>query len=158
MEARARRDGCRCALGAGVGAVQRLPGAVHHLPGAVWLIDGAGAGRYGGVPAAAMTGYWFGLGDFVPGLNWIGYAFLVDAPTFAWLTPFAGWACRPSPIFTALALRCPTVPGPPCVARARARGEPHHIEWLRGHALTGFPWNAFGYALSEPLALARRRR
>src|SRR3954462_7339083 len=34
MEARARRDGCRCALGAGAGAVQRLPGAVHHFPGA----------------------------------------------------------------------------------------------------------------------------
>jgi apolipoprotein N-acyltransferase len=28
-------------------------------------------------------------------------------------------------------------------------------EWLRGHALTGFPWNAFGYALTEPLALAQ---
>ena len=59
------------------------------FPVAVWLIDGAGAGRWRGVPAAAMSGFWFGLGYFVPGLYWIGYAFLVDAPTFAWLMPFA---------------------------------------------------------------------
>ena len=55
----------------------------------VWLIDGAGAGRWRGVPAAAWAGWWFGLGYFVPGLYWIGYAFLVDASTFAWLMPFA---------------------------------------------------------------------
>ena len=59
------------------------------FPVAVWLIDGAGAGRWRGVPAAAMSGFWFGLGYFVAGLYWIGYAFLVDAPTFAWLMPFA---------------------------------------------------------------------
>jgi hypothetical protein len=63
------------------------------FPVMVWLIDGAGAGRYGGIPAAALTGYWFGLGYFVPGLYWIGYAFFVDADVFAWLTPC--WACRP---------------------------------------------------------------
>ena len=59
------------------------------FPVMVWLIDGAGAGRLRGLPAAAMAGWWFGLGYFVPGLYWIGYAFLVDAPTFAWLMPFA---------------------------------------------------------------------
>ncbi len=41
------------------------------------------------MPAAAMTGWWFGFGYFVAGLYWIGYAFLVDAQTFAWLMPFA---------------------------------------------------------------------
>ena len=66
-----------------------MAGAVPDLSGVVWLIDGAGAGRWRGVPAAAMAGWWFGLGYFVPGLYWIGYAFLVDAPTFAWLLPFA---------------------------------------------------------------------
>ena len=59
------------------------------LPVVVWLIDGAGGGRLRGVPAAAIAGWWFGLGYFVPGLYWIGNAFLVDAPTFAWLMPFA---------------------------------------------------------------------
>ena len=42
------------------------------FPIAIWLIDGAGAGRWRGVPAAAMSGFWFGLGYFVVGLYWIG--------------------------------------------------------------------------------------
>src|SRR5258707_12107220 len=58
------------------------------FPVAVWLIDGAAAGKRRGVPAAAMAGFWFGLGFFVPGLYWTGNAFLVGGPTFAWLMPF----------------------------------------------------------------------
>ena len=38
------------------------------FPVVVWLIDGAAAGRRRGVPAAAMAGWWFGIGYFVPGL------------------------------------------------------------------------------------------
>ena len=58
------------------------------FPIAVWLIDGA-APEMARPAAAASRGGWFGLGYFVAGLYWIGNAFLVDAPTFAWLMPFA---------------------------------------------------------------------
>ena len=59
------------------------------FPVLVWLIDGAAAGRLGGVLAAATAGWWFGFGYFLAGLYWIGHAFLVDAKTFGWLLPFA---------------------------------------------------------------------
>lgn len=127
------------------------------FPVAVWLIDGAGAGRLRGIPAAALTGWLFGLGYFVPGLYWIGNAFLVDASTFAWLIPFAviGLPAYLA-LFTALGF---------ALARLVWTGDASRVlalavcltlsEWLRGQVLTGFPWNAFGYALSEPLALAQ---
>ncbi len=37
------------------------------LPVAVWLIDGAGADKLGGWPAAALSGWWFGFGYFLAG-------------------------------------------------------------------------------------------
>ncbi|MDE2377900.1 apolipoprotein N-acyltransferase [Bradyrhizobium sp.] len=155
----------RALVAMGAGALSVLAMAPFHawpvlfvtFPVLVWLIDGAGGGRLGGIPAAALTGYWFGLGYFVPGLYWIGYAFFVDAQTFAWLTPFAVLGL---PAYLAL------FPAAGCAlarllwtkdaARILALAASLTIgEWLRGHALTGFPWNAFGYALSEPLPLAQ---
>jgi apolipoprotein N-acyltransferase len=127
------------------------------FPVAVWQIDGAGAGRWRGVPAAALTGWWFGLGYFVPGLYWIGYAFLVDAPTFAWLMPFAilGLPAYLA-LFTALGFALARLFWTRDASRVVALAASLTIsEWLRGHALTGFPWNTLGYALSEPLALAQ---
>ena len=127
------------------------------FPIAVWLIDGAAAGRWRGVPAAAMSGFWFGLGYFVPGLYWIGYAFLVDAPTFAWLMPFAVLGLPAYlALFTAFAFALARLMWTRDASRVLALAISLTIgEWLRGHVLTGFPWNAFGYALSEPLALAQ---
>ena len=127
------------------------------FPVAVWLIDGAGAGRLHGVPAAAMAGWWFGLGYFVPGLYWIGYAFLVDASTFAWLLPFAilGLPAYLA-LFTALGFALARMIWTRDASRVIALAASLTIaEWLRGHVLTGFPWNSFGYALTEPLALAQ---
>jgi apolipoprotein N-acyltransferase len=127
------------------------------FPVMVWLIDGAGAGRLRGVPAAAMAGWWFGLGYFVPGLYWIGYAFLVDASTFAWLLPFAilGLPAYLA-LFTAFGFALARLLWTRDASRVIALAASLTVsEWLRGHVLTGFPWNAFGYALSEPLALAQ---
>jgi len=127
------------------------------FPVAVWLIDGAGAGRWRGVPAAAMSGFWFGLGYFVVGLYWIGYAFLVDAPTFAWLLPFAVLGLPAYlALFTAVAFGLARLLWTRGATRLLALAISLTVtEWLRGHLLSGFPWNSFGYALSEPLALAQ---
>ena len=127
------------------------------LPLAVWLIDGAGAGKLGGWPAAALSGWWFGFGYFLAGLYWIGNALLVDAQTFGWLLPFAV-AGLPAGLAIFMALGF-------LIARLIWTRDASRIlslavaltatEWLRGHLLSGFPWNAFGYALSQPLALAQ---
>ncbi|HWL20607.1 MAG TPA: apolipoprotein N-acyltransferase [Bradyrhizobium sp.] len=127
------------------------------FPVVVWLIDGAGAGRRRGVPAAALAGFWFGLGYFVFGLYWIGYAFLVDASTFAWLLPFAVLGLPAYlALFTALGFALARLIWTRDASRVIALAIGLTVsEWLRGHLFTGFPWNAFGYALSEPLALAQ---
>jgi apolipoprotein N-acyltransferase len=127
------------------------------FPVVVWLIDGAGAGRLRGVPAAALAGFWFGLGYFVLGLYWIGYAFLVDASTFAWLLPFAVLGLPAYlALFTAFGFALARLIWTRDASRVIALAiSLTASEWLRGHLLTGFPWNTFGYALSEPLALAQ---
>lgn len=126
------------------------------FPVATWLIDGS-AGRLRGVPAAALAGWLFGFGYFVPGLYWIGNAFLVDAQTFAWLMPFAilGLPAYLA-LFTSLGFALARLIWTTDASRILALAAALTIsEWLRGHVLTGFPWNAFGYALTEPLALAQ---
>jgi apolipoprotein N-acyltransferase len=127
------------------------------FPVAVWLLDGAAAGRFGRIVSAAAAGWWFGFGYFLAGLYWIGLAFLVDAKTFGWLMPFAVIAVPAGlALFTAFGF---------ALARALwTRGALRILtlaaalttaEWLRGHVLTGFPWNTFGYALTTPLPLAQ---
>jgi apolipoprotein N-acyltransferase len=116
------------------------------FPLLVWLIDGA-AGRWGGVAAAAATGWWFGFGYFLAGLYWIGNAFLVDARTFGWLLPFAVIAMPAGlALFTAFGLALARLLWTRGAARVLALAVALTIaEWIRGHVLTGFPWNAFGY-------------
>ena len=137
------------------------------LPVLIWLIDGAlarGAALSASAPTlpsrqtlleVARIGWLFGFGYFLAGLFWIGVAFLVEAEKFAVLLPFAvtlmpaGLALfySAAAALAALAWR----PGLERVlALALALGA---MEWLKGHVLTGFPWNTLGYALTHPLIL-----
>jgi apolipoprotein N-acyltransferase len=127
------------------------------FPVLVWLVDGAAAGRLGGVIAAAVAGWWFGFGYFLAGLYWVGHAFLVDAKTFGWLLPFAVTALPAGmALYTALGLALARLIWTRGAVRLLALAVALTLaEWLRGHMFSGFPWNAFGYALVTPLFLAQ---
>ena len=127
------------------------------FPVLVWLVDGAAAGRLGGVLAAATAGWWFGFGYFLAGLYWVGHAFLVDAKTFGWLLPFAVIALPAGmALYTALGLALARLIWTRGAARVLALAISLTLaEWLRGHLFSGFPWNVYGYALISPLWLAQ---
>jgi apolipoprotein N-acyltransferase len=127
------------------------------FPILVWLIDGAAAGRFGGVGSAAIAGWWFGFGYFLAGLYWVGYAFLVDADKFAWLLPIAVVALPAGmALYTAFGLALARLLWTRGALRVLTLAAALTVaEWLRGHVVSGFPWNAFGYALTGPLVLAQ---
>ena len=115
----------------------------------VWLSD-AGTRR----GDAFLLGWSFGFGFFVAGLYWVGAALLVDIDKFWWLMPFAVLGLPAGlAIFTGAALLAAIE-----IRRAlRLRGSARILiialawciaEWLRGHILSGFPWNLIGYAWS----------
>lgn len=152
----------RFAVAFGAGLVSALALAPFNLfpllwltmPVLVWLIDGAIAdpGRRGlaRLVPAALVGWAFGFGYFLGGLWWIGAAFLVDADDFAWLLPFAV-LILPAGLALFWSL------GAAAARAAWGTGWSRILvfavamsasEWLRGHVLTGLPWNAFGYALA----------
>lgn len=140
------------------------------LPVLVWLIDGSldrqppatpiggaawAAAVRGGLRAGAV-GWWFGAAYFFTGLFWIGEAFLVEAERFAWALPFAvtlmpaGLALfYGAAVGGAAALGWPAGPAR-ALELALALSA---AEWVRGHVLTGFPWNVLGYALTYPVPL-----
>ncbi|MGH7114309.1 MAG: apolipoprotein N-acyltransferase, partial [Stellaceae bacterium] len=96
----------------------------------------------------------FGFGFFLAGLYWIAAALFVVIDRFWWLVPFAA-AGLPAgfalyfglALFaTRLAVRSLHLPD---VARICAFAVSWSVAgWVRGHALTGLPWNLIGYAWS----------
>jgi apolipoprotein N-acyltransferase len=126
-----------------------FPAMLLSLAALVLLLDGAIAGPRP-IRAAAFVGWAFGFGQFLLGLHWIFYPFLVDPVAHAWQIPFAALML---PGGLALFIAAATA-----AAALTWRAGPSRIfllalsyglaEWLRGHVLTGFPWNiaAYGWA------------
>lgn len=153
----------RLAIALAAGGMSALALAPFHLgpvlwltfPALVWLLDGCGGagggrGRLGRILSAAAIGWAFGFGYFLAGLYWIGHAFLVEADIFGWLMPFAV-ALLPAGLALFIGLGCALAAllwsGGPGRVFALATGLAL-AEWLRGHVLTGFPWNPLGQGLA----------
>lgn len=140
--------------GLGAAAALALP-PLHILPllipaftGLLWLLAGCRTGR-----SAVIAGWWFGFGHFVVGFYWTSNALLTDPERYAWALPFAvlGLPAVLAP-FPALAVLVTFYVRGDTFARVLALAAAWAAtEWLRGHVLTGFPWNLIGYVWT-PLA------
>jgi len=122
------------------------------FPVLVWLLDGAvadrGAGLLRRLAPAFVTGWWFGFGYFVAGLWWVGNALLVEADSFAWALPLAILGLPAIlAVFYGLATAIARLLWSDGIGRILALAFAFGLaEWLRSFLLTGFPWNAVGYA------------
>jgi apolipoprotein N-acyltransferase len=122
-----------------------VPALLIAIPGLLALLRGRSW------RAAALTGFWFGFGQHVPGLYWITDAILVEADTFWWVLPFA---------VPGLAAVLALFVAATCALAQRFRdGWPRVLalaglwglaDLARQFVATGFPWNPLGSAWEMP--------
>ena len=123
-----------------------VPALVVGLGGLVLLLCGTRTWRQ-----AAGVGWAHGFGFFLPGLYWTANSMLTAGGSFLYMLPLAAVVLPAGlALFSALAALLARL----CAGRdggiggwALAVGIGWWLtEWLRGWILTGFPWNALGYA------------
>lgn len=104
---------------------------------------------------AALTGWAFAFGQFLVGLHWIGYAFMVDPAAHLWQMPFAIlFLTAGLGLFGALACIAALYFWQDGVARYFVFAVCWGVAaWLRGHILTGFPWNLAAYGWGASLEI-----
>ena len=111
--------------------------------------------------SAFFRGWLAGTAYFAVGTWWIAEAFFVDAAAHGWMAPFAvTFMAAGLGLFWGAAAWLYRWIAPRGVARLFAfAGAFAVLEWLRGHVLTGFPWNLpgetwrAGSAMSQVAAL-----
>src|SRR5690606_2635974 len=109
------------------------------------------------VRAMTFRAWAFGFGYFAAGLWWIANAFIARGPDFYFMIPFAvtltpaGLALFWAAAGAACALYWPKSPRRVAVFAAAV----FVVEYLRGHILTGFPWQLPGMAWSPDSPVAQ---
>ena len=151
------------------GALGVLAQAPFHLwpvmfiswPVLVLLLDGlvaqAGTDERALFKSAFWLGWAFGFGHFLFGLYWIGKAFMVEAGVYIVLMPFA-MTLMPAglALFYALAVALAALFWQKGFARVLVLALFLGLaEWLRGHVLTGFPWNTPGHVFLGEAGLSQ---
>lgn len=101
--------------------------------------------------AAFGAGWWWGFGHFLVGDYWIANSFMIDAKRFGWMIP---------PVIGGLSAFLAIYVGLAVMVAWHWRRHPLSYvlvfaaiwpvtEWLRGHVLTGYPWNLIAYSWSS---------
>lgn len=96
--------------------------------------------------SAFLRGWLAGLGYFAVAVWWVTEAFMVDAAAHGWMAPFAlVFLAGGLALFWGVALLLYRLINARGVWRVLVfAGALAGLEWLRGHILTGFPWNLPG--------------
>jgi apolipoprotein N-acyltransferase len=131
-----------------------FPGFLLAVAALVLLLDGAAA-KAKPVRHAAFLGWAFGFGQFMAGMHWIFYPFLVDPVAHAWQIPFVALLFPGGlAIFPMLACVASMLFWRPGASRIFMLTVCYAVaEWLRGHILTGLPWNLPAYGWGASLAV-----
>lgn len=130
----------------------------------IWLIDGLlfaqspnseTPSKRKKLKQVFLLSWGFGFGYFVVSLYWLGSSFLVEPEKFAWALPFAVTLL---PLFLGLFYAIPLALASLFWTKRAERLLLFSIaifsgDWLRGHILTGFPWNLIGHSLTGQLEM-----